>query len=181
LLRALLFDWGDTIMRVLPYPGPMFRWPEVAAVPGAAAALAALHGRYRLALATNAADSGAGEVRAALARVDLAGCFDLVLTARELGARKPSRDFYRAALEALGCDASEAVMVGDDYETDILGAKVTGLRTIWLDRRSLTESTFAYPGADRRLPSLEQLPQTVAELAAEMADARVDPDAGQAP
>ncbi|MHB0875802.1 MAG: HAD family hydrolase [Anaerolineae bacterium] len=171
MLRALLFDWGDTVMRVLPYPGPMAAWPEVAAMPGAQAALAALHGRYRLALATNAADSGAGEVRRALARVGLDDYFDLVLTARELGARKPSPGFFRAALQALGCDATEVAMVGDDYEADILGAKHAGLLTVWIDRRSLTGSTVAYPAADRRLSSLEQLPEALEELERRAAEA----------
>ena len=173
MLRALLFDWGDTVMQVLPYPGPMSRWPKVAAMPDALEALASLHGRYRLALATNAADSGADEVRRALERVGLAECFDLVLTARELGARKPSREFYRAALEALGCEAAEVAMVGDDYEADVLGAKSAGLFTVWIDHRSLSDATVAYPGADRRLPGLERLPQAVAELA-ELATAAGD-------
>lgn len=166
MIRAVLFDWGDTIMRVLPFSGPMAKWPEVAAVPGAAEVLASLRGRYRLALATNAADSGAAAVREALARVDLDGSFELVLTAQELGARKPSREFYRAAMGLLGCRPAEAVMVGDDYEADILGAKNAGLWTIWVDARSLTRSTAAYPAADVRVHSLHEVPEALGSLVA---------------
>jgi putative hydrolase of the HAD superfamily len=34
--RCLLFDWGDTLMRVFPeYVGPMAAWPKVEAMPHA--------------------------------------------------------------------------------------------------------------------------------------------------
>jgi HAD superfamily hydrolase (TIGR01458 family) len=40
---------------------------------------------------------------------------------------KPSRAFFEAALESLGCAAHEAVMVGDDVESDVAGAQAAGL------------------------------------------------------
>ncbi len=48
--------------------------------------------------------------------------------ARILG--KPSLDFYRLACDALGVKPEEAVMIGDDIESDILGAQEAGLGTI---------------------------------------------------
>ncbi len=121
-------------MRVFPeYPGPMARWPRVEAVQGVAQALQSLGAHYRLVLATNAAESGCELVREALRRVDLDQCFDAVLTARELGMRKPDPAFFQRALEALGCTPLEAVMVGDDYEADVVGAKRAGLRAFWFN------------------------------------------------
>ena len=43
---------------------------------------------------------------------------------------KPSRAYFDAALAELGAVAREAVMVGDDVESDIGGAKAAGLRAV---------------------------------------------------
>jgi hypothetical protein len=31
-VQAVVFDWGDTLMRVLDFPGVMAHWPQVNAV-----------------------------------------------------------------------------------------------------------------------------------------------------
>jgi len=41
---------------------------------------------------------------------------------------KPSKEFYSGALEKLGCDASETIMIGDDIRGDIEGAQNAGIR-----------------------------------------------------
>lgn len=41
---------------------------------------------------------------------------------------KPSPDFFAAALERIGCNAEETLMVGDDVRTDVGGAQAAGLR-----------------------------------------------------
>ncbi|HSJ59380.1 MAG TPA: HAD family hydrolase [Anaerolineae bacterium] len=134
MIRAVVFDWGDTVMRNLPgFGGPMVEWPVVEVVPGIEEALPALHGTYKLAMATNAQDSGTELVRAALRRVGLETCFDFVLTARDLGAGKPDPRFFAALVAHLGCRADEVVMVGDDYETDVAGAREAGLGAIWFN------------------------------------------------
>jgi 4-nitrophenyl phosphatase len=43
---------------------------------------------------------------------------------------KPSRLMFELALEMAGCKAQDAVMVGDQEETDILGAKRMGITSI---------------------------------------------------
>ena len=45
-------------------------------------------------------------------------------TARVLG--KPSSDFFRLALDTLGCAANEVVVAGDDVTTDVAGARAIG-------------------------------------------------------
>ncbi len=132
MLELVIFDWGDTVMRDFPqYAGPMADWPHVEAMPGIAQALAALHPDYHLALATNAAASGAQRVRAALARVGLDGYFSAVLTARELHVSKPDPAFFEAALAVFDCVPHHAVMVGDNFRTDIVGAKHASLNAVW--------------------------------------------------
>jgi phospholysine phosphohistidine inorganic pyrophosphate phosphatase len=43
---------------------------------------------------------------------------------------KPARAFFEAALEALGCEAGETVMVGDDVVGDVGGAQRAGIRGV---------------------------------------------------
>lgn len=47
-------------------------------------------------------------------------------TARIIG--KPSRDFYHLACKSMNVKPEEAVMIGDDIESDILGAQEAGLK-----------------------------------------------------
>ena len=50
------------------------------------------------------------------------------------GKFKPSPEMYRAALAETGCKPEEAVMIGDQIMTDILGANRTGIDGIWLKK-----------------------------------------------
>ncbi len=186
-IQAVLFDWGDTVMRVFPeYDGPMVRWPRVEIIPEIAQtlrSLRSLHPQYRLGLATNADDSGEVLVRAALRRAEIEEHFDYVFTARELGARKPDPAFFRAALQGLGCAPQAAVMVGDDYKADVLGAKAVGLKAIWFNP-SQAPCPPGHPQYDAELRAMSELPTTletmrlpdVAECMAWLAEQETSPN-----
>ncbi len=49
-------------------------------------------------------------------------------TARVLG--KPSPDFFKLAIEQIGCSPHEVVVVGDDVSTDIAGARAIGALSV---------------------------------------------------
>lgn len=166
MVRVIVFDWGDTVMRVFPEcQGPMAHWPRVEAVPGVVEALRALRPRYRLVLATNAAESGASMVQEALGRVGLGGCFDAVLTARELGVRKPDPTFFQLVLAVLNCTPGEAVVVGDDYQTDVVGAKKAGLKAIWFNP-TVASYPLAHPLHDAEVRTMAELPTVLENLSA---------------
>jgi len=158
-IRAILFDWGGTLMQEFPgFAGPLAGWPRAEAVPGVEDALRALHGRYRLALATGTSASDEALVRQALARVHLERYFDVVVTARDLGAAKPDPTFFRAALDRIGSPPGEAVMVGDGYTTDIVGAKSAGLRVVWFNP-ARSPCPLVHPVHDAEIQALAGLPQ----------------------
>jgi len=164
MIRVILFDWGDTVMRLFPdRQGPMACWPEVMAVPGVEEALQSLQPCYHLALATNASESGAGLVRAALRRVGLEAYFASVFTARELGVRKPDPGFFHAVLREAACAPEEAVMVGDEYSGDVVGAKEVGLRAIWFNAHGAA-CPVVHPLHDGEVRSMAELPAAVAGL-----------------
>lgn len=133
----LLFDWGDTLMADLDQQGSMWRWPEVCAMPGAREVLTALAGRLPCHLATNAAESGADEVRRALARVGLDGLIARVFCRSELGVAKSDPAFYLRIAAELGVAAGELWMIGDSLANDVLSAQAAGLHAVWLNPAGL--------------------------------------------
>jgi putative hydrolase of the HAD superfamily len=74
-----------------------------------------------------------------------------VIVSSEVGYRKPSSRFYAAVLQNLGIsDPREVTYVGDDYQTDYLGASGAGLAAVLYDDRDRTPSAVRV----RRLPDL---------------------------
>lgn len=70
----------------------------------------------------------------ALADAGLGDLVDAVVASAEVGAAKPACGVFDAALEAAGCDAAEAVFVGDSMERDVAGAQAAGIEAILLAR-----------------------------------------------
>lgn len=62
---------------------------------------------------------------------------DFMVTSEEVGSPKPESAIFEAALERAGCRKNEAVVVGDSWESDILGARRAGIRAIWFNPRGL--------------------------------------------
>jgi putative hydrolase of the HAD superfamily len=77
---------------------------------------------------------------------------DAVLTSHAHGKTKPHESIFRAMLELLDVAATEAVMVGDTIEDDVVGARAVGMRAVLLDRER------RYPEVDGRLDDLRELP-----------------------
>jgi HAD superfamily hydrolase (TIGR01509 family) len=165
MIEVVIFDWGDTVMRDFPqYAGSMVDWPQVEAMPGIRDALHVLAVDYRLVLATNAAASGAEKARAALARVGLDAYFTHVLTARELGVSKPDPAFFERLLEVCGCVPHRAVMVGDNFRTDIVGAKHASLRAVWYNLRGESPPPDVPIEPDATIHDLAELAATIRRL-----------------
>lgn len=105
---------------------------------GAEEVVRAAGARHRLALLTN---GPADLQRLKLAESGLAGYFDVVVISGELGLGKPDPAVFAHALEQLHVGADEALMVGDSWERDILGARGSGLAALWLSAgRQVPES-----------------------------------------
>jgi putative hydrolase of the HAD superfamily len=66
--------------------------------------------------------------RPVVARLDLKREFDALILSLEVGARKPQRAIYQAALDAIGSQAAEAIFV-DDQADYCDGARALGIDT----------------------------------------------------
>ena len=134
---TVLFDWGDTVMRDDPASSvPMVEWPTIEVVAGIADVLARLHasGR-RIVLATSASISDESQIRGALRRGGLADYFSRIYCFKNTHLSK-GEAFYRHILSDLDIPASEALMVGDGFEKDILAANAVGIFAAWFNWRS---------------------------------------------
>jgi HAD superfamily hydrolase (TIGR01549 family) len=111
--------WKATRMQALT------RYPETESV------LEHWRARVPLALVTN----GAARLQhAKLAATDLQRFFDVVVVSEEVGVGKPDPAPFHTALKALGLGPGDVVMVGNDVDRDIAGARNAGIRSIWIDR-----------------------------------------------
>jgi putative hydrolase of the HAD superfamily len=55
-----------------------------------------------------------------------------LFSSQKAGIRKPNPQIFRHALQALRIPASQAVMVGDSWKNDIVGAVGSGIDAIWI-------------------------------------------------
>jgi putative hydrolase of the HAD superfamily len=104
-------------------------------VEGALELLAALHGRISPGVVTN---NVASEQRQQIAACGFGPLLDAVIISEEAGVAKPDPRIFSLALDALGREAGETVMLGDAWETDIVGARAAGIRPIWFNRLGAT-------------------------------------------
>lgn len=109
--------------------------------------------RYKLGLVSNFAIPEC--VWKLLDKFGLRELFDAVLISAEINMRKPGPEIFERALEMLGVNASEAVVVGDTLGLDVKGAKNAGIKAILVERRPTEEIAGAKP--DRVIRSLQEL------------------------
>jgi putative hydrolase of the HAD superfamily len=64
-----------------------------------------------------------------LEKLGLQGIFQGLVTPDDCGARKPSPKIFAYALNLLGVQAREALMIGDNFEADIEPAIALGMKT----------------------------------------------------
>jgi putative hydrolase of the HAD superfamily len=119
LTRELVELWRATRLAALTV------YPETAGV------LRWLSSEVPLALVTNGLST---LQRDKLELTGLSDFFSSVVVSEEVGAGKPNPRVFRETLARLRLGAAEAVMVGNDFERDILGARGAGLTAIQITR-----------------------------------------------
>ena len=61
----------------------------------------------------------------------LAPYIDKVILVDHVGVPKPAPEFFDYALKAVSCSRQEAVVIGDSWPSDIVGALNSGIDSIW--------------------------------------------------
>jgi putative hydrolase of the HAD superfamily len=134
--RAIAADCGapslDVEQLAVTYRAAYRR--ERRAVPGALELLAAVRTRAKVAVVTN---NVVAEQIEKLAHLGMTPLVDALVISEEVGVRKPDAAIFRIALARAAASADEAVMLGDSWGSDVLGARAAGIRAVWLNRAGL--------------------------------------------
>ena len=80
--------------------------------------------------------------------------FDTIILSEDAGVNKPAPEFFDYALRQTKAQRETTLMIGDNFNTDILGAKRAGLRTAYFNRYPDHPATEP---VDYEVTSLKQL------------------------
>ncbi len=97
-------------------------------VDGAFELLDYLTEKYPVYVASNAT---ANQQRLRLKTVNMIDKFSGIFLSEEIGAEKPSKEFFSFCTNKIGVNPSEIVMIGDSLSADVKGAKAYNIKTIW--------------------------------------------------
>lgn len=92
-----------------------------------------LKGKYQLLLLTN----GSPELQHIKLEIspEIPPYFDHIVISGGFGKGKPDKSIFEHAVEKLSVQKEDALMVGDNINTDILGAVRTGIPSVWINRK----------------------------------------------
>ncbi len=89
-----------------------------------------LYPKYKLHIITN----GFQEVQdIKIAASDLGKYFETIVTSEEAGVKKPHKGIFEYALQKAGASAAVSLMIGDDPDVDVLGARDSGMGQVLFD------------------------------------------------
>lgn len=165
MIKALLFDWGDTIMRDdLNQAGPMFFWKEVSWIPGLKDVLHKfLAHKYLCVVASNSGESDTPLMIKALNRIHADEYFHSFYTSYDIGCEKPNPAFFQFIADALQLKANECIMIGNNYKKDIEGAKSVGMFTIWFNENEVDKRS-EFSAADQIIFDMNQLLDAIVSI-----------------
>ncbi len=89
---------------------------------------------------------------------------EFIVSSAAYGRRKPDAGIFQLALDYFGIEAGRAIMIGDTYEADIVGARAVGIHTAWM-RHGEGEAPPEHPAADVQIASLSEIPALVSRKA----------------
>ena len=124
------------------------------------AVLDELKGKYQLILLTNGAPS-LQNLKLEITP-EIAPYFDHIIISGDFGKGKPDASIFEHVMEKAGITANEAIMVGDNLNTDILGSSRVGMRNVWINRENSVPTGDVTPTYE--VDSLTALLKLVKEL-----------------
>ncbi|MDA7027180.1 HAD family hydrolase [Bacillus sp. CLL-7-23] len=107
-----------------------------------------LKGKFDLLLLTNGDPSLQKEKLAGVPK--LASYFEEIVISGDFGKGKPDPAIFEHCLNLLNITKDETIMVGDNLNTDILGASRTGIKNVWLNRKGRKNEASVQPDYEIR-------------------------------
>ena len=127
---AIGYDASDDTIHLLSEEYITFLSQHNALFDNAIEVLIYLREKYRMHIITN----GFEEVQfKKLQNSNLLPFFDQIITSEKVGVKKPNPKIFQYALEISGAASEESIMIGDNFEADILGARNVGMQAIFCE------------------------------------------------
>ena len=167
MIRAIFFDLGDTLIAEEAAGGKHLPEATLTKLPYLDEVLTELKRKgFKLGIITNTVTSRENHVRIALRKIGIEKHFDLILTSVDVGHEKPDERIFMTALRELRVKPYEAVMVGNQINTDIVGGNRIGMKTVlfkW-NKRYNERITLPEEQPARTIKSLSELPRVIEEI-----------------
>jgi len=126
--QAIDFESNDELIHLLSEEYIRYLANHNALFENAIQVLEYLQPKYKMHIITN----GFEEVQhRKLKNSNLLPFFDEIITSEKVGVKKPNPRIFEYALDITGAVNGESVMIGDNFEADILGAKNMGMQVIF--------------------------------------------------
>ena len=84
---------------------------------------------------------------------------DVLVVSEEAGVSKPDPHIFEIALSRLQCRPNEAVMIGDSWTADVVGATAAGIRAIWF-QPAMRDAELRLPESRPEVPVITSLEPT---------------------
>ena len=135
---ALSYQVDDTIIDKLSNDYILYLSEYNHLLDGGVEALDYLSDKYTLHIITN----GFEEVQhKKLKNSNILNYFNTITTSEEAGVKKPHPTIFEMSLKKANALPEKSVMIGDNYEADIIGAADFGLQTIYFDYYNKSEKS----------------------------------------
>ena len=102
-----------------------------------------LKGKYELILLTNGAPS-LQNLKLEITP-EIVPYFDHIVISGDFGKGKPDASIFEFVMDKAGLTKDEAIMVGDNLMTDILGSSRVGMRNVWINRENKPKNPDVVP------------------------------------
>jgi FMN phosphatase YigB (HAD superfamily) len=77
-----------------------------------------------------------------LEKLGLLSYIDNIVTSEEVGIEKPSVNMFSQMLRKMNLSCDEVIMIGDNYEKDIIGALNIGVKSYWFNKNNINCNNF---------------------------------------
>lgn len=158
MLKAILFDLGNTLIEQKIDSSRRLDQMDLRLFPHVKETLEFLHKRYRIGMLTNTTQTNSKHVAKALSTLNIRDCFDCITTSVDERVSKPDPRIFRSALRQLSVEAKDCLMVGNSKDHDIEPAKHLGMKTAFF----VSELDPTY--IDAQFSSFADLPRLINDL-----------------